>query len=136
MWNLDDISKYKKVYEFELTEIYTWGSENDKQRREDIRAQVADDPKFPRNMPDHTLWAFRIFVRTGKKLDVGNIPKLILDAFCKKQIITYDNSDYPNVGLYPDDNINYVRLIEVGGEPAEKTEAKVEIFVLCGSDKC
>ena len=133
MWNLDDLSKYRKVYEFDLIEIYTWGSDKDKQRPEDIRALVADDPEFPRNMPDDTLWAFRILGRTGKKLDVGNIPKLIVDSFGKKQI-QCDNSGYPNVGLYPDDNINYVRLIEVGGEPANKTEAKVEIFVLCGSE--
>lgn len=136
MWNLDDTSKYLKVHSFTFNDVFTFGSCDDKGRREDIRKAAAKD--FPKCInKDIKWWAFRISVRTPSGgIDVDNIPKIIIDAFCKKQI-ERDESEYPNVGLFEDDTIEFVKIVEVGviqdqEVKEEEKLTKVEIFGYIG----
>lgn len=132
MWNLDDEAKYVKVYSFSLPEAFTYADtregKKDKDKRERIRKKVAED--FPDNIPHVEWWAFRIFVKkSGKRdFDIDNVPKLIVDAFCRKQI-RKDKSQYSKLGLYEKDTIDHVRVVEVGGRRSENEDnTRVEIF--------
>jgi Holliday junction resolvase RusA-like endonuclease len=113
MWDLDDKTKYKKLCEFEIDKIYTWGSTNDMKRREEIRQKACGNNLVPRNKS----YAFRIsiYIYPQRKpcLDIDNVPKLILDAF-SKNMIEKDNSKYPDCWLYEDDCYPSVKIIEVG----------------------
>ena len=131
MWNLDDKSKYVKVHSFHLPEAFTYADtrkgHTDKDKRERIRARAAQD--FPNNIPSVNWWAFRIFVKKSGNIrfDIENVPKLIVDAFCIRQIRA-DGSQYMKLGLFSDDTVDYVRVIEVGGIRGEEDSTKVDIF--------
>jgi len=131
MWDLDDKTKYKKLFEFEIDKIYTWGSSKDKERREEIRQKACGNNLVPRNRS----YAFRIsiYIYPHRKpcLDIENTVKLILDSFSKK-IVNQDNSEYPDCWFYEDDCYPNVKVIEVGaaGEVDSEYNEKmvVEVF--------
>jgi hypothetical protein len=132
MWNLDDKAKYVKVHSFSLPEAFTYADtregQTDKDKRERIRAKAAGD--FSDNIPSVKSWAFRIFTKKSgnRRFDIENVPKLIVDAFCIRQI-EEDESQYTKLGLFKDDTIDFVRIIEVGGmRSQDKDTTKVEIF--------
>jgi hypothetical protein len=132
MWNLDDEAKYVKVHSFDIPEAFTYADtrkgQTDKDKRERIRAKAAED--FPNNIPRVKWWGFRIFVNKSgnKRFDIENVPKLFVDAFCKRQI-QEDGSQYTKIGLFDDDTIDLVRVVEVGGSRSQdKDTTRVEIF--------
>jgi Holliday junction resolvase RusA-like endonuclease len=132
MWNLDDESKYVKVHSFSLPEAFTYADtrkgHTDKDKRERIRARAAKD--FPHELPIVKWWAFRINIKktTNRRFDIENVLKPLIDAFCKRQILE-DKSQCAELGLYDDDTIDFVRIIEVGGSRSrEKDTTEVEIF--------
>lgn len=132
MWHLDDETKYVKVHSFTLPEAFTYADtregQTDKDKRERIRAKAAED--FPNNIPPVKWWAFRISVKKSgnRPFDIENVPKLIVDAFCEWQI-QKDASEYIKLGLFEDDTIDFVRVIEVGGmRSQEENTTQVEIF--------
>ena len=107
MWELTDESKYFKVHAFAFPAVLTLGN-NEKAKRERVRSAAGQG--FSNSVPKVTWWAFRIFVKkSGKAFDVENVPKIIVDAFCAKQIAG-DQSRYTQLGLCPDDTIDYVRI--------------------------
>jgi hypothetical protein len=121
MWQLDDKTKYVLIHSFEFPRALTWGGESDRSHREYIRSQAVKN--FPTNIPIVKAWAFRIYVWKSTKqrsFDIGNVPKLIIDAFCKKQIQADEKKDpqlkYTELGLFEEDTIDYVRIVEVAGE--------------------
>ena len=128
MWNLDDNSKYVLVHQFEYPKAFTWG-DKDPEKREFIRAEAKEG--FPASIPDLAWWAFRIYVKKGmkaKKFDVDNVVKLVVDAFCRDEIVR-DQSGYPELCLYEKDTIDVIRVIQVAGERTEGTDhTYVEIF--------
>mgnify|MGYP001237754204 CR=1 FL=1 len=114
IWDLDDKSKYCKVYSFSFLGAFTYSStgkgQTDKEKREFIRKTAKQN--FPKKIPEVEWWAFRIFVeKSDNGFDIDNVPKLIIDAFCKKQIEN-DESKYVKVGLFPEDTIEHVRIVE------------------------
>src|SRR2546425_10816686 len=119
MWNLDNDHLYIRVASFELPWAVTWADtrpgHTDRDKRERIREAGAAHlaPVFP----EVKQWALRILVRKSgaRRFDIENVPKLIVDAFCKRQIAD-DASRYPHVGLYDDDTIDHVALVQVAGE--------------------
>ena len=131
MWNLDDEAKYVKVHSFSLPEAFTYADmregHTDRDKRERIRAKAAED--FPDNIPSVKWWAFRIFVnKSGSRpFDIENVPKLIVDAFCERQI-QKDSSQYTKLGLFEDDTIDLVSVIEIGGMRSQEENTKVEVF--------
>jgi len=132
MWNLDDETRYVKVHSFTIPKAFTYADtragHTDKDKREYIRAKAAKN--FPNDIPKVKWWAFRIFVKKagGRPFDIENVPKLIVDAFCKWQI-QRDGSEYENLGLFSDDTVDYVKIIEVGGVRSQGEDTtKVEIF--------
>ena len=131
-WDLDDSRTYVRVHAFEFLEAFTYADtrpgHTDKEKRERIRIRAAEG--FPAQLPNAKWWAFRIYLRkSGKRpFDIENVPKLIVDAFCEEQI-RKDGSRHASLGLYPDDTIDHVRLIEIGGErTADEDSTRVEIF--------
>lgn len=50
-----------------------------------------------------------------RPLDIENVPKLIIDAFSNNQI-DRDESRYSQMGLYPDDDLKYVRTFQIEGK--------------------
>jgi len=132
MWNLDDEARYVKVHSFTIPKAFTYADirrgHTDKDKREYIRAEAVRN--FPQNIPSFKWWAFRIFVKKtgGRPFDIENVPKLIVDAFCRWQI-RKDESNYENLCLYADDTLDYVKIIEVGGmRSREGDTTEVEIF--------
>lgn len=126
VWNLDDPDVYFRLLSVRVPYAHTWGA-RDRDKREDIRRAVA--PQFPRSIPPVRWWAFRLYAcKRGGGWDVENVPKLVLDAFSKQQI-QQDRSAYPQVGLYEQDTIEYVRMVQVAGEPGLRGDFTViEVF--------
>ncbi|MBI4094570.1 MAG: hypothetical protein HY435_00030, partial [Candidatus Liptonbacteria bacterium] len=128
-WDLDD--DYTLISVFEYPKAFTWArmdpGHTDPEKREYIREIAAKS--FPATIPDVQRWAFGISVAKhgNVRFDIDNVPKLIIDAFCKRQI-REDNSKYPQVGLFEDDTIDTVRILNIRGERGRKDFTKVEIF--------
>jgi hypothetical protein len=132
MWDLNDKNEYLKIHSFTLKEAFTYADmrpgQTNKEKRERIRR--AASANFPPGIPKVEWWAFRIIVKKcgNRQLDIENVPKLIVDAFCQKQI-TQDESAQKEIGLYEDDTIDFVRIIQVGGERSTIEDSIiVEIF--------
>lgn len=134
IWKLSDPQHYIAVLNFEYEAAFTYGDMRpgctDKDKREKIRKVACSS--FSGHVPSARWWAFRIGVHKAGKgaFDIENVPKLVVDAFCQKQI-RKDNSAFVNLGFYPDDTLDHVRIIQVSGErisngSPEKT--KVEVF--------
>ena len=122
----------RKIHQFTYPHAFTYGDmrpgHTDREKREIMRKAALR--KFPKEVGKAIQsWAFRIWVeKKGKHpFDVENVPKLIVDAFCEKQIAK-DKSKYTNLGLYKDDTLDFVKMIEVSGERAKKDFTRVEIF--------
>lgn len=133
MWNLDDDTRYEKVLDLDLPWATTWADtrdgHKDKEKRERIRERATIQGFAKR--PDGEKWAFRISVSKCKRraFDIENVAKPIIDAFCTKQIHR-DNSQYKSVGLYPDDRLDHVVILEVAGTRSDKDSTRVEIFAV------
>lgn len=132
MWDLDNEARYLKVHSFSILEAFTYADtrkgQTDTDKRERIRTRAAED--FPDSIPTVEWWAFRIFVKKSgnRRFDIESVPKLIVDAFCRRQI-QEDGSQYKQPGLFSDDTIDFVRVIEVGGmRSQDENTIKVEVF--------
>lgn len=129
MWNLDHETNFVRVHSFDFPEAFTWGQDY-RSKRERIPAFAFEN--FPKDIPQVKWWAFRIYVRKSlsgnKRFDIENIPKLIVDSFSKWQI-QEEVSHYTGLGLFEDDTIESVRMIEVRGEPVSgPNTTRVDIF--------
>ena len=134
-WNLDNTLAYSLVTKFEYDAAFTYADmrpgSTDKEKREVIRGFAS--LSFPAEIPQAKWWAFRIIDQKGgtRAFDIENVPKLIIDSFCKKQIAK-DGSAYLKLGLFPDDTIDFVRMMQVAGTRIahqEKTIVGVYGFV-------
>jgi hypothetical protein len=107
------------IHSFSFDKAITYAREIDFENRELIRKAALDGMPLP--IPTVKYWGFRIDVRKCSKpmreFDIENVPKLIVDAFCRKQFTKWDRmSQYKHAGLYENDTIDTVRLLEVKGE--------------------
>jgi hypothetical protein len=123
MWDLDDETLYFKFLDARIPHAFTWG-DKDRDKREMIRRAVAS--KFPAVVPDARWWAFRLYARKAgsQGFDVENIPKLVIDAFARLQI-QRDGSQYPQLGIYEDDKIDSVGMVQVAGESSRDGDSTV-----------
>ena len=126
-WDLEDSATYLPVLEFALPFAHTWGSKADRERRESIRC--AAQPRIPNPIPPASWWAFRICItKTNPKgADADNFAKLIIDSFSAKQL-RLDETKFPTVELFPDDDIPTVRVVQVTAQPGESDSALVQVF--------
>lgn len=124
MWNLDDTTYYSLFSRFELDRVLTFGA-NDAAKREVVRHAAA--ARWPHHLRHFDAWAFRITAHRQKDFDVDNVPKIIIDAFCKERI-ERDGSNYPAVALYPTDTMDHVRLVQVSGSKTTEQRTLIEIF--------
>ena len=135
MWNLDDDASYLKVLHLELPVVFTYADtrpgRTDRDKREMIRA--AARLRMSNEIPRALWWGFRIYVKKSGRgpFDVENVPKLIVDAFSKRQI-DRDGSEHGALGVYlgevlvvgrPQDGLQVVDPVrfdplEVGGVEA------------------
>jgi len=135
MWDLDDQSQYKKVLDLQLPWAATWADirpgHGDRDKRERIRERAVQ--LLPAGFQGVEKWAFRIVVSKGgrRRFDIENVAKPIIDAFCTRQIQS-DHSKYTTLGLYPDDSLDHVVVLEVAGSRVVGKEetTRVEIFVV------
>ena len=132
MWNLDDQTACARVLHFELPWAQTWADmregHTDREKRERIRAIAAQALTSP--LPVAKRWAIRIHVwkRGSRPFDIENVAKPIIDAFCLGQI-QRDGSPHTRLGLYPDDRIDYVSMLQVAGERTDGADrTAVELF--------
>lgn len=130
MWHLNNPEKFFKLVTLSLPFTLTWGASarcTDREKRERIRQFSA--PFFPAQILPAKWWAFRIHAqKAGNRWDVENIPKLIVDSFSEEQILK-DASLYKKVAIYAKDTVEYVRMVQVSGEPSNGDESTiVEIF--------
>jgi hypothetical protein len=126
MWGfVNDGLEFKRFFSFSFPEVFTWGK-NDKAKREIIRSNAVEG--FPTSNPyKNFVFLITINGRINRNTDIDNIPKLIVDSFSRKLI---DNeSQYPNVALYPDDNVEHVVGVAVSCIlSSEKPQTTVEIY--------
>ena len=100
----------------------------DRERREHIREIASSDLKPPSEYIAHWGFRIRVFKAGSSRFDIENVPKVILDAFCRGQIVR-DQSRFASVGLYDDDTIDHVRILEVIGERVTTSDQTiVEIY--------
>lgn len=131
MITLDDTAQFAKVLAIKVPWAHTWANmqpgKTDRERREAFRKAAIENIAL---MPANVLWwAFRITVeKAGKPLDVDNVPKTIIDAFCAKQIAK-DGSSFSQLGLYPDDNLDHVRIVQIIGTRSTMADSTfIEVF--------
>ena len=129
--DLDDSDRFTRVLLLDVPWAHTWADKADRQRRENYRAAALDSLQ---PQPANTLWwAFRITVaKAGRQLDLDNVPKTIIDAFCTRQIVR-DGSQHTELGLYPDDSLDHVRVVYLAGAPGAADRTRIEIFA-CTAD--
>ena len=73
-------------------------AKTDRERRENYRRAAAG--KVDSIPADPLWWAFRIGVqKAGRALDVDNVAKTIIDAFCSWQIVK-DQSSFTELGFF------------------------------------
>lgn len=110
-----------EVTHFTVPRVQTWGRPDDAE----YKKQVLQASALPTNAGESFEWfvfCIRCIVGEGRGLwerqvpDVENIPKLIVDAFSGH--------------LYPDDNLHYVRGVQVKASwgPDDQEKAKIWIF--------
>jgi HEPN domain-containing protein len=136
MGGLDDNKEYKLFFEFEFPHVFSYADtrpgHTDKEKRNLIREYAFE--KCPDSTPSNTCWAISISVEYDKKkkrlIDIDNIPKLIIDAFCKKQIRSDKSYKYKKLGLYDDDTIVHINLLEVKGTLGSRDSTKVQVFYM------
>jgi hypothetical protein len=131
MWELDDGQSWLKVAHFEMPWAFTYADtrpgHTDPEKREKIRGAAGGPWPYG---PETQHWAFRITVRKSgsQRFDIENVPKLIIDAFCKRQLRD-DKSRFPHLALYEDDTIDHVIGLQVNGERTVGPDSTlVEIF--------
>jgi len=127
LWNLDDMNKYKKILSFTINKVFTFGDKNkDKGEKINIRNLVKDIVKTS-TVEKEKNYAFRITVFINKKhkrrIDIDNIPKLIIDSFSQedknnKECVLYKDDCYPNV-----------KIVEVMGINADNNDNKEKVIV-------
>ena len=119
---------------FELPWAWTYADmtpgRTDKEKREKIRDIAAKVMPADRPSGDST-WEFRICVRKAgrRPFDIENVPKLIIDAFCARQI-ERDGSPHTSLGLYPDDTIDHVQILHVEGERVQGPDESTRIEII------
>ena len=133
-YDLDDTERFVKVLDLEVPWAHTYANtepgKTDRERRDNYRAAAQGKVGA---IPDSPLWwAFRIGVcKTGRALDVDNVAKTIIDAFCAWQIskdMREGSPPAPGMGLYPNDTIADVRVLQVVGIPSDTDNTHIEIF--------
>ncbi len=129
--NLDDTSRFAKV--LDLGVLWAWSyadmqpGRTDREKREKYR-EAAAERGIIRPAADPLWWAFRITVeKSVRLLDIDNVAKLIVDAFCGWQI-RRDNSPHTETELYPNDTLDYVRVLQVAGAPGSGDRTRIEVF--------
>jgi hypothetical protein len=128
---LEDGARFVKVLALDVPWAHSYADmrpgKTDRERRENYRS-AASGKLEPIPSVVH-WWAFRITVsKAGRPLDVDNIAKTIIDSFCIRQI-RRDGSHYEQLGLYPDDTFDHVRVLQVVGNRRAKSDAtRIEIF--------
>src|SRR5574341_898139 len=109
------------VAHFQVSDTRTWGTTRDADFKESLRTAsgIAQNTALA-----YQWFAFAIRVYVGSSLtkearhkpDVENFPKLIVDAFTGL--------------LYPDDNLDYVRGVQVEGQYVDDADLGTEIWIL------
>lgn len=129
MFAFDDTDRFIKVLALDVPWAHSYADmrpgKTDRERRENYRnaacGKIHSTPAL--------WWAFRITVRkAGRPLDVDNIAKTIIDSFCASQIAR-DGSAFTQLGLYPDDTFDHVRVLQVIGNRSDTADSTlIEIF--------
>jgi len=132
---LDDETLFHKTLSIEVPWSHSYADmrvgKTDRERRENFRAAAVGKIIAPRLAP--RWWAFRISVTKARRsLDVDNVAKTIIDAFCTRQIAR-DGSSFVDLGLYPDDSFDHVRFLQVGGQRGPDA-TRIEIFGCISDD--
>lgn len=128
MQNFNDSKEFVLIHHFKIPSIHTWG-DKDNSKREEIRTNALKN--FPEKQPECKWYAFYIEMERNpyeRPLDIENVPKLIIDSFSRKQI-DKDRSRYGNVGLYPDDDLEYVRALQIEGKFSENGRNNTEVWI-------
>lgn len=137
MASLDDSGSFLRVLDLEVPWAHAYASmtagKTDIERRENYRRAALEKISLPTDKP--FWWAFRISVtKAGRALDIDNVPKTIVDSFCARQIAR-DGSAFYQLGLYPDDNLEYVRYVQVQGRRSSEIDStRIEIFACINSE--
>jgi hypothetical protein len=129
MLNFSNPNEFVPIHHFKIPTVYTWGNEY-RDKREAIRKIAVKD--FPNKPHKYNWYGFTIKVKRNRferRLDIENIPKLIIDAFSSK-IIDADKSQYPNIKLYPDDDLEYVRAVQIEGTFSDDGRNETEVWIL------
>jgi hypothetical protein len=97
--NLDNADRFTEVLELEVDSAWanadTRPGKTGRERREKYRNAAAQG-KITKPVSDPLWWAFRINVEKANRLiDVDNVAKTVIDAFCIKQIEANRGRPFP-----------------------------------------
>jgi hypothetical protein len=115
---------------FEIQGLKFWGSSKDREKREGIRKIACE--KGVEKLANCKEFEIHIFAWVSKKRKIGdtdNLFKLVLDAFCKKQIED-DKSKSVTAGLYQDDTVRFIKHVSADIKDAEEDEEKTQIKIV------
>lgn len=141
MWQLDDGTKYARLGSFDYLDAFT-SAGNTKSRRETVRGAAAEkisQEKIRDARHAARWWAFRIYLhvkpRGTQPFDIENAAKPVVDAFSRKTLEADQSPSKDHLALFEDDSIEYVRVIEIGGQPDNYNKTIVEIFYSLTEDR-
>ena len=108
------------VAHFLVSRVQTWGSSRDQEFKTLVReaaglSSIADGKYDGFVFSIHAVLARSRGSKVKQVPDVENIPKLIVDAFSGI--------------LYPDDNLHYVRAVQVEAEFSRDEQEKTEVWI-------
>jgi len=125
---------YTTFCSFSYNRAETYGDMRLGHRDSDKRALIREDAhpilKELEKPREDSMWGFIIEVekRASKKaFDIENVPKLIIDSFCGKQM-EKDKSICKEALLYRDDTLDHVQYLEVHGKRGPKDKTTVTVI--------
>ena len=125
-WKLDDERDYFSLLPEPI--VLDFATTAGDQRRK-IRRVACD--RVPHDLPEAESWAFRILVEwsatAAKFPDLDNPAKPILDAFSMKMIVQ-DGDSYRHLGLYEDDDLRQLSMVQIAGMVGSRDRTVIEIF--------
>lgn len=131
-YDFNDTTRFVKVLNLVVPWAHSYADmqpgKTDRERRENYRRAATNGTEAVLAVRDVLWWGFRIGVqKAGRPLDVDNVAKTIIDSFCSWQIAK-DQSPFTQLGLYPNDTFDHVRVLQVVGERGPTDQTHIEIF--------
>ncbi len=128
-WTLGNDSGWQVFHHFLVSDFPSRTAKNDRPWREHIRKYAIHN--WPNEQPENAVWAIRVIVQRSlskRSADLDNFIKPVVDAFSGKTLQGDASECADALELYPDDDIENVRLLQIAGVQGDQLEFEIWIY--------